>query len=215
MSACRDRLPEGAPLSRDADADGGNGWTDRPAPRDLALARLNHIEHWAQGGATALGNLVLLCRRHHRAVHEEGFRVALDAAGEARFARPDGRPLPEAPALPADHRRAAGAGDGAARPGGHPHRPAHGHPGLAGRAARRRLGRRRTVAAPRGRRGRRAVRGAVGAGSSQPNNPTSLPCDGRGAGPVNLARSRTDPRPPPPARPCTAAGRAARARSTG
>ena len=58
-------------------------------------------EHWAQGGATALGNLVLLCRRHHRAVHEEGFRVVLDAAGEARFLRPDGRPLPEAPALPA------------------------------------------------------------------------------------------------------------------
>ncbi len=61
----------------------------------------HHVEHWAQGGATALGNLVLLCRRHHRAVHEDGFRVALDAAGEARFLRPDGRPLPEAPALPA------------------------------------------------------------------------------------------------------------------
>ena len=60
----------------------------------------HHIEHWAQGGATALGNLVLLCRRHHRAVHEEGFEVVLDAAGEARFLRPDGRPLPEAPALP-------------------------------------------------------------------------------------------------------------------
>ena len=61
----------------------------------------HHVRHWAQGGATALGNLVLLCRRHHRAVHEEGFHVALDAAGEARFLRPDGRPLPEAPALPA------------------------------------------------------------------------------------------------------------------
>ena len=45
--------------------------------------------------------MVLLCRRHHRAVHEEGYRVTLDAAGEARFLRPDGRPLPEAPALPA------------------------------------------------------------------------------------------------------------------
>ena len=62
---------------------------------------VHHVKHWAQGGATALDNLVLLCRRHHRAVHEEGFQVALDAAGEARFLRPDGRPLPEAPALPA------------------------------------------------------------------------------------------------------------------
>ena len=60
----------------------------------------HHIEHWAHGGATALDNLVLLCRRHHRAVHEEGFRVTLDAAGNVEFVRPDGRPLPEAPAPP-------------------------------------------------------------------------------------------------------------------
>ena len=60
----------------------------------------HHVQHWAQGGATKLGNLVLLCRRHHRAVHEEGFRVVLGAAGDARFVRPDGRPLPEAPSLP-------------------------------------------------------------------------------------------------------------------
>ena len=61
----------------------------------------HHITHWAHGGATALDNLVLLCRRHHRAVHEEGFRVTLDAAGHVEFVRPDGRPLPDAPAPPA------------------------------------------------------------------------------------------------------------------
>ncbi len=60
----------------------------------------HHLRHWAHGGPTALGNLVLLCRRHHRAVHEEGFRVSLGPAGEARFVQPDGRPLPEAPLLP-------------------------------------------------------------------------------------------------------------------
>ena len=63
-------------------------------------ADAHHVEHWAHGGATALDNLVLLCRRHHRAVHEGGFRVALGAAGEVRFVRPDGRPLEEAPPLP-------------------------------------------------------------------------------------------------------------------
>ena len=31
----------------------------------------HHIRHWADGGETALSNLMLLCRRHHRAVHEE------------------------------------------------------------------------------------------------------------------------------------------------
>ena len=60
----------------------------------------HHVEHWAAGGRTALDNLVLLCRRHHRAVHEEGFRITLDAAGDVEFIRPDGRPLPEAPAAP-------------------------------------------------------------------------------------------------------------------
>ena len=60
----------------------------------------HHIEHWADGGETALDNLVLLCRRHHRAVHEEGFRITLDAAGDVQFTRPDGRPFPAAPPLP-------------------------------------------------------------------------------------------------------------------
>ena len=34
-------------------------------------------------------------------MHEEGFRVLLGPAGEARFVRPDGQPLPEAPLPPA------------------------------------------------------------------------------------------------------------------
>ena len=62
---------------------------------------VHHLEHWADGGRTALDNLVLLCRRHHRAVHEEGFRVTLDADGGVQFVGPDGRPLPEAPPAPA------------------------------------------------------------------------------------------------------------------
>ena len=35
----------------------------------------HHIVHWAEGGPTDLDNLVLLCRRHHRMVHEGGWRV--------------------------------------------------------------------------------------------------------------------------------------------
>ncbi|HEV8237852.1 MAG TPA: DUF222 domain-containing protein [Thermoanaerobaculia bacterium] len=66
----------------------------------LRLCDAHHVEHWADGGATRLDNLVLLCRRHHRAVHEEGFRVELLDFGEVMFRRPDGRPLPAAPALP-------------------------------------------------------------------------------------------------------------------
>ena len=60
----------------------------------------HHVRHWADGGATRLDNLVLLCRRHHRAVHEEGFTVRLDPAGDAEFCWPDGRPFPAVPPPP-------------------------------------------------------------------------------------------------------------------
>jgi hypothetical protein len=39
----------------------------------------------------------MLCRRHHRAVHEEGFQVERQADGELCFRRPDGRLLLDVP----------------------------------------------------------------------------------------------------------------------
>ena len=60
----------------------------------------HHIRHWAQGGPTTLANLTMLCRRHHRAVHEEGYRVDREPGGALRFRRPDGRLLPEVPRPP-------------------------------------------------------------------------------------------------------------------
>ena len=57
----------------------------------------HHIRHWAQGGPTTLSNLALLCRRHHRAVHEEGYQLDRQPDGELRFRRPDGQLLPEVP----------------------------------------------------------------------------------------------------------------------
>ena len=35
----------------------------------------HHVHHWAKGGETTADNLVLLCRRHHRLVHEGGWHV--------------------------------------------------------------------------------------------------------------------------------------------
>jgi hypothetical protein len=61
----------------------------------------HHIRHWAHGGPTTLSNLTLLCRRHHRAVHEEGYSLDRQPDGALCFRRPDGRPLPEVPPTPA------------------------------------------------------------------------------------------------------------------
>jgi hypothetical protein len=44
---------------------------------------------------------VLLCRRHHRSVHEDGFQMQRLANGELEFKRPNGWLIPEAPPLPA------------------------------------------------------------------------------------------------------------------
>ena len=41
----------------------------------VALGEGHHVRHWADGGPTTLSNLALLCRRHHRAVHEDGYRI--------------------------------------------------------------------------------------------------------------------------------------------
>jgi 5-methylcytosine-specific restriction endonuclease McrA len=66
----------------------------------LPFGQGHHLRHWAQGGPTTLSNLAMLCRRHHRAVHEEGYQVERWPDGELRFRRPDGRPLPDVPPPP-------------------------------------------------------------------------------------------------------------------
>jgi hypothetical protein len=57
----------------------------------------HHIRHWGDGGETKLDNLVMLCRIHHRLVHEDGFTVGRNAAGALVFRAPDGRIVEEKP----------------------------------------------------------------------------------------------------------------------
>jgi hypothetical protein len=55
----------------------------------------HHITHWADGGDTSLNNLVLLCRRHHRLVHEGGFGVRSQADGQIYFTDQQQQQLPQ------------------------------------------------------------------------------------------------------------------------
>ena len=63
----------------------------------LRFAEAHHVVHWADGGETTLMNTVLMCRTHHRAVHEGGVKVCLDKNRQAVFFTPKGKVLAGAP----------------------------------------------------------------------------------------------------------------------
>jgi hypothetical protein len=58
---------------------------DRPP----AWTDAHHLKHWADGGKHVMGNLLLLCRRHHRKVHEEGWHLVVTAEGNIVALTPD------------------------------------------------------------------------------------------------------------------------------
>jgi len=72
----------------------------------LRFTDAHHVRHWADGGETSLGNLLLLCSYHHRLVHEEGWKVEWWGMGFPAFVDPRGQvnfnPRPPAPELPPD-----------------------------------------------------------------------------------------------------------------
>ena len=65
--------------------------------RPPVMGHAHHIQHWADGGATALSNLVLLCGHHHRTLHHTPWQVRLNPTdGRPEFLPPDkpGAPPP-------------------------------------------------------------------------------------------------------------------------
>jgi hypothetical protein len=60
----------------------------------------HNVQHWAAGGETKLTNLVLLCGRHHRFLHEGGYSVVELNDGSRSFRDPWGGTLPTVPRPP-------------------------------------------------------------------------------------------------------------------
>jgi hypothetical protein len=56
---------------------------DRPA----SWSDGHHLVHWIHGGSTNLDNLVLLCHRHHRRVHEDHWQIAKTDDGRTMAVR--------------------------------------------------------------------------------------------------------------------------------
>ena len=66
-----------------------------PGCSNRRFLQIHHIEHWSNGGETALDNLMLLCTKHHTAVHEGGFTIRKDFQDHWCFYRPDGIAVPD------------------------------------------------------------------------------------------------------------------------
>jgi hypothetical protein len=60
--------------------DGGCRWPG--CGRASRYTDAHHVVPWSRGGASDLTNAVLLCRHHHRSVHEGGWRLTGVVAGE-------------------------------------------------------------------------------------------------------------------------------------
>jgi len=59
----------------------------------LRFTDAHHVIHWADGGETSLENTLLLCRFHHRLVHEGGWRLEWSGSGRPEFRKPGRRAL--------------------------------------------------------------------------------------------------------------------------
>jgi hypothetical protein len=69
-----------------------------PACPNHLFLDAHHVHHWADGGETTAGNLVLLCTTHHRLVHEGAVQVRRTPTGHLQFRDRRGRLIADAPA---------------------------------------------------------------------------------------------------------------------
>ena len=72
--------------------DGGCVFPD--CDRPLSWCEGHHLVSWLEGRPTDLANLALLCRAHHRAVHEGGWRLIRGPDGRFGATPPPRRPPP-------------------------------------------------------------------------------------------------------------------------
>jgi hypothetical protein len=80
------------PAQRSALAVRDGGCVFPHCTRPLAWCEAHHLRHWLHGGPTDLANLALVCRTHHRAVHEGGWQLTRQPDGQWTATPPHHRP---------------------------------------------------------------------------------------------------------------------------
>jgi hypothetical protein len=64
--------------------------------------RLHHIEHWENGGATDLANLLPICQHHHTLLHDQHWDLSLGPNRELTIELPGGRIMRTGPPTRSD-----------------------------------------------------------------------------------------------------------------
>jgi hypothetical protein len=82
------------PAQRSALAVRDGGCVVPDCQRPLAWCEGHHLVHWLEGGPTDLANLALLCRAHHRAVHDGGWQLTRGPDGRLTATPAHRRPPP-------------------------------------------------------------------------------------------------------------------------
>ncbi len=71
-----------------------------PGCTEARYVDVHHIVWQSRGGPTEVWNLLLLCRFHHRLIHQHHFKIQ-GTHGDVTFHRPDGTPIDDAPGIQA------------------------------------------------------------------------------------------------------------------
>ncbi|MEO5652595.1 MAG: HNH endonuclease signature motif containing protein, partial [Marmoricola sp.] len=59
--------------------------------RPPVMCHAHHLVHWADGGATSLTNMVLLCSHHHRLIHAAPWTIRRTTPNDLTFDPPPDR----------------------------------------------------------------------------------------------------------------------------
>jgi Domain of unknown function (DUF222) len=63
----------------------------------------HHVMHWVDGGETNMSNILLLCGKHHRLLHEGGYTIRKNFEGNWSFRTGKGKIIPDSPIFKADY----------------------------------------------------------------------------------------------------------------
>jgi hypothetical protein len=68
-----------------------------PGCQAVRFLHAHHMEHWSQGGGTDPENMVLICSRHHKFLHEGHWHIEGKPSEQLFFVSPEGERLQSSP----------------------------------------------------------------------------------------------------------------------